>query len=147
MEHIFTSKLIGLVIKRLSNVEVNKQKSNQHEFNGNKDLKKLLGPQKISNKDVSFILYKEDDNEVATSSKITWYDAREAHPTRTEYRLYFKSNIVMDHAEAGDLLVVSKHTDEDINFIVVKQGSTAETVLNSLFGPVQGTSFTFKSLD
>ncbi|WP_223593642.1 hypothetical protein [Neobacillus bataviensis] len=148
MQKVFNSKLIGLVIKRLSKVEVNSKISNQHELNGNRDLKQLLGVAKISNKNIRFTYYSRNNEELSDMGTITWYDAREAHPTRSEYRLYFKGNVVMDHAEAGDLLVVSLQNDGELNISIVQEGSAFEDYLLQLFGPLHniGTSFKYKSL-
>jgi hypothetical protein len=148
MKKLFSSKLIGLVIKRLSKVEADTKKSNQHEFNGNRDLRKLLGDFRLSNKVVTFTYYNGADGEISVPGTITWYDAREAHPNRSEYRLYFKANIVMDHAEPGDLLIVSMQDDGELNIIIIQEGSQIEENSLKLFGPLDniGTSFEFKSL-
>jgi hypothetical protein len=149
MKKLLNSKLIGLVIKRISKVEADTNKSNQHEFNGNRDLRKLLGDLRLSNKTVTFSYYNDTDGEVSNPGTITWYDAREAHPNRSEYRLYFKSNPVMDLAEPGDLLIVSLDDDGELNIIIIQEGSQIEENLLKLFGPFDniGTSFEYKILD
>ncbi|MBS8263846.1 type II restriction endonuclease [Mesobacillus boroniphilus] len=148
MHKIFNSKLIGLVIKRLSKVEVDKRTSNQHELNGNRDLRKLLGDIRINNQSVKFTYHDRDGSEISTTGSITWYDAREAHPSRTEYRLYFKSNYVMDNANQGDLLIVSLQSDGEINIIIIQEGGKLEENLLSLFGPLEriGTTFKYRSV-
>lgn len=40
-----------------------------------------------------------------TQSNVTWYDARKKHPTRTKYRLYFRTNGVMSQAKEGSTLI------------------------------------------
>jgi hypothetical protein len=145
MTKILNSKLIGLVIKRLSIVEADTKKSNQHELNGNRELKRLLGNIKLTNKEVSFNYYFGEGKIISTNGAITWYDAREAHPTRSEYRLYFKSNSVMDNAEPGDLLVVAIEDDGEIVISVIQEGSKIEENLLNVFGPLDYT-FKYKSL-
>ena len=89
-------------IKTLSAVEARPERSNQHEFNGVVELKKIFGlagfsrPAKFSIRGTS----------ISTDADVTWYDARSAHPTRTEHRLYFQTNTVMTHANAGDNIVI-----------------------------------------
>ena len=128
----------GVAVKRLSAVEADTGSSNQHEFNGVGDMRKMLGsgrqcfPARFS--------YLDEDEEDTLSSEcfLTWYDAREAHPTRSEYRLYFPPTVVMERAAAGDLMVIGKRPDGTLQVIIAMAGSTAENQLKWLFGvPVQ----------
>lgn len=95
---------VGAGGKILSRVEVEENLSNQHEFNGVSSLKHLLGEQRTTFSSV--FLYMSDDSFsepiIRDTGTLTWYEAREAHPTRSEFRLYFSSNKVMDEACAGD---------------------------------------------
>ena len=81
----------GVAIKRLTSVEANPYSSNQHEFNGVSDLKKIFV--KANGKirfDTKFLYFNDyDDEPVAADGYLTWYDAREKNPKRSEYRLYF----------------------------------------------------------
>ena len=52
----------GFVIKRLSAVEVDPLASNQHEFNGVKALKNLLGAEKVDF-DARFVYLSEEEGE------------------------------------------------------------------------------------
>ena len=89
---------VGVVAKRLSGVESNPGQSNQHEFNGVVPLKNLLGVEKLADCPARFIWLGEENEGVSEDSSVTWYDSRENHPTRSEYRLYFKSNSIMELA-------------------------------------------------
>ncbi|MEZ0148474.1 MAG: type II restriction endonuclease [Candidatus Reddybacter sp.] len=124
----------GVVVKRLSGVEANLSQSNQHEFNGVQALKNLLGREKLTNCPSKFLWLGEDDRVVSEDSFVTWYDARDNHPTRSEFRLYFKSNSVMDLAIIGDLLIVARRPSGEIMIIIVSSGSTVENQLLWLFG-------------
>lgn len=123
----------GVAFKRLSAVETLPHISNQHEFNGVGDLKSLLGADRnIFN--ATFIYLSDDDAELLTcKDSLTWYDARENHPTRSEFRLYFPSNPVMDNANEGDLLVIGKLTNGDLLLIVAESGTTIENQIRWLF--------------
>ena len=100
-----SSYFVGIAAKRLSAVEADPTRSNQHEFNGVQQLRQMLGEHKHTF-DAEF-LYLDDDEEKILKAEgfVTWYDAREAHPTRTEYRLYFPTTSVSQIASAGDLVV------------------------------------------
>ncbi|MFK5913619.1 MAG: type II restriction endonuclease [Woeseiaceae bacterium] len=139
----------GVVAKRLSGVESNPAQSHQHEFNGVKQLKQLLGEEKLSDCPARFIWLGEENEGVSEDSTVTWYDSRKNHPTRSEFRLYFKSNPVMELASTDDLLIVAKRPSGEIIIIVAATGSTVENQLLWLFGvPVQiGINFAYKDFD
>ncbi|UTV99455.1 hypothetical protein KDW99_19845 [Marinomonas rhizomae] len=88
------------IVKTLSAVEAEQARSNQHELNGVAELKKLLGENKITFR-ATFSTRGSNDQ---VDSDLTWYDAREDHPTRSEFRLYFQTNSVMSQAKAGSTL-------------------------------------------
>ena len=94
----------GAAGKLLSAVEVGRHRSNQHEFNGVGLLVELLGYPGLDKVRLrTRFLYVTDELEVtASEGQLTWYDARARHPTRTEYRLYYASNAVMEMAAPGD---------------------------------------------
>ncbi|WP_419879605.1 type II restriction endonuclease [Brevibacillus centrosporus] len=137
----------GVAIKRLSAVEVNTSVSNQHEFNGSKALRNLLGNDRRTY--TARFLWLSGENEGITAEGwVTWYDARENHPRRSEYRLYFNSNDAMDQAKADDMLLVAKRPNEEIYMIIVPASSTLENQLVWLFGLGEvGFSFNFQPID
>lgn len=124
----------GVAVKRLSAVETDPQTSNQHEFNGIRAMANLFG--RARNEMATQYIYLGED-ETRTSSaegNMTWYDARENHATRTEYRLYFQSNLVMELASESDLLVIGKRADGSAMTLIVKAGSSFEQQVLWLFG-------------
>jgi hypothetical protein len=126
----------GVAAKRLSAVETDTQRSHQHEFNGVEGLKRLFGPATGKHSYPSRFLYLNDyenDPSIAEGT-ITWYDARERHPTRSEHRLYFPANAVMKEARAGDLLVIGRRPDGSVMLVVAAQGSTVASQVQWLFG-------------
>lgn len=139
----------GVVVKRISGVESNPGQSNQHEFNGVKPLKKLLGEEKLADCPARFVWLGEENEGISEDSSVTWYDSRENHPTRSEYRLYFKSNSIMELASTGDLLIVARRPSGQIMIIIVSAGSTVENQLLWLFGvPVQvDTDFEYRQFE
>ncbi|RED57948.1 type II restriction endonuclease [Cohnella phaseoli] len=138
----------GIAIKRLSAVEVNTDISHQHEFNGSRPLRTIFGDNRISSLEAHFLWLAGENEGFSCEGHLTWYDAREAHPTRSEYRLYFKSNEVMDQARESDMVIVAKRPDGEIYMILVPFGSTLESQLLWLFGVEQvGFNFDFQAIE
>lgn len=151
---------IGVAAKRLSPVETDPVQSNQHEFNGDVELKDLLGPDRLTDVSARFVWLDEEYQSFSVASYVTWYDAREKHPERSEYRLYFRNNPVIERASAGDLLIVAKRPSGELIIIVAARDSTEENKLLWFFGlskhkepsdlsvqvEVIETSFTYQSV-
>lgn len=76
----------------------------------------------------------EDGDSHIAAANVTWYDARAQHKTRTEYRLYFGSNEVIDRAVTGDTLFVARTANAKLLILVAKADSTIEGQLCWLFG-------------
>lgn len=140
---------VAVAAKRLSTVEVNIKKSNQHEFNGSDALKKVLG----TNEHGETIIFRSrfvwigDDNETTTSdAQLSWYDSRYGKPRAAEWRLYFPTTDVSQRAQAGDLLIIAKRPDNSLLCIITPANSTVESQLLWLFEvPVQsGRSFIYQ---
>ncbi len=124
----------GIGAKRLSNVEVNPNVSNQHEFNGINEFRVIFGDDKI-NFEGKFIYLDDDPDQIITEdSNLTWYDARANHATRTEYRLYYSTNSIISNSSVGDLVVIGRTGENKLAIIVASQGSTAEQQIKWLFG-------------
>lgn len=106
-------------IKTLSAVEASPARSHQHEFNGVRELQSLFGINRFKAA-ATFHVRGED---ISCEGSLTWYDAREAHPTRTEYRLYFNDNPVMEQAGEGDNIIIGFDMSNSIHVILIKSGS------------------------
>ena len=134
----------GVATKRLSSVEVEPKISNQHEFNGDENLKDLFGSERQTIP-ARFIYFGEGDEDTLTDiGYVTWYDARARHPTRSEYRCYYPTNTVIEHAREGDLLVIGLKSDDSLIVIIARAGSTFESQLQWLFKlPAQQSTHTF----
>ena len=125
----------GIATKRLSAVEADPGRSNQHEFNGVNGLRQILGTDRLTDIRVRFVWLGSENEGFTEDSLVTWYDSRENNPARSpEYRLYFRSNPVMEMAGAGDFLVVARRPSGELMIIVVAKGSTVENQLLWLFG-------------
>ncbi|HEY1940443.1 MAG TPA: restriction endonuclease, partial [Candidatus Angelobacter sp.] len=125
----------GVVIKRLSAVEADLARSNQHEYNGVAELLQLFG--RAAGKqtfDARFVYLSDGDDEpVLDTGFLTWYDAREKHATRTEHRLYFPTTKVSVLAQEDDLLVIGRKRDTSVLVIIAQGGSTIANQIQWLF--------------
>ena len=127
----------GFGYKILKPVEIDPKVSHEHEFNGINSFKEILGSerQKLSCR----VIYLTDDEDEITEDMVTltWYDARENHPTRTEYRLYYPESDCFSKAKPDDLLVVCKNrriTNNVLTMFIAKAGDTISNQLSWLFG-------------
>lgn len=120
--------------KRLSAVETDPETSNQHEFNGVLGFKEFFGTERITFETKFLYLPDNEEAQLLESGHLTWYDARENHVTRTEFRLYYSPNNPIKLAQEGDLVIIAKSTERSLLVIVCPKGSTHESQLLWLFG-------------
>lgn len=132
-----SSCFTGIAEKQLSRAEADFLCSNQHEFNGDRGLRKLLGTQNGFQRFQTTFLYMSDMEVIHREGEMTWYDAREKHPSRTEWRLYFRTTDVMLKAKEKDTLIICRKTDKTLLVIVARSGDTIESQLKWLFGIFQ----------
>lgn len=123
----------GVAVKRLSAVEADPKRSNQHEFNGVGGLKEILGSTEPVKFPATFIWLGDEQDGITEEGFLTWYDARRDHPTRSEYRLYYPSNAVSAMANAGDPVFIATRPDNSLMVIITKAESTMERQLLWLF--------------
>ncbi|RFZ91109.1 restriction endonuclease [Mucilaginibacter conchicola] len=77
----------------------------------------------------------EEGQAVFAPSRFTWNDDRLKHPHRSEFRLYYSDNeIVQTLAGEGDLVVLLKTVKNELVVIISPEGSTSEQQLLYLFG-------------
>lgn len=136
-----------IAAKKLSSVETDKFKSNQHEFNGTAALKNVLGTgtgEKIQFP-TKFVWVGEENEAVSTDGMVTWYDARQKHPVRSEYRLYYPSTEVSSLAKSGDTIFIARRPDDSLMIIIAVGGTTVENQLIWLFNIAIQSEFDFSS--
>jgi hypothetical protein len=132
----------GAAAKILSQVEANILASHQHEFNGVGGLRQILGEPSGKVKYPAKCMYFTDcyDEPIIEDGELTWYDARqkareERDVQRTEYRLYFLANTVMQSANVGDILIIAKQRDNaELLLIIAEKETTIASQLLWLFG-------------
>lgn len=129
----------GFAVKVLADVDVNKLTSNQHEFNGSKPFRELLGTPVGKNYLPTRMAYLDDDLEEMPElfeTSLTWYDTRENHPTRTpEYRLLYlaEAEHIIYRAQAGDTLFLAKEENGRLILVIAREGSTILRQLQWIF--------------
>lgn len=126
----------GVAVKHLSAVEADMFRSHQHEFNGVEGLKRLFGEAQGKQQFPARFIYlnDHDDEPVVSEGFLTWYDAREKHPTRSEHRLYFPTTTVSECAAEGDLLVIGRRPDGAVLVVIAENGTTIANQVQWLFG-------------
>lgn len=125
-----------VAIKRLSSVESNLEKSNQHEINGVSALIKMFWKAEMDKKVIpATFLYVSDSegNFESMDGDLTRYDSRAKHPTRTEHRLYYPRNNVTEKIAENDVLIIAKQPTWNVLFLCVQSGSFIEPQILRLF--------------
>lgn len=133
----------GVASKRLSSVEVNTAKSHQHEYNGVNSLKKIFGTERRTF--AAQFIYLNDKEIIKDNGSLTWYDARENHPHRSEFRMYFTSTSVSSIASANDTIFICLKLDFKVLVIIAEDESTICNQLKWLFGIESSKSFSVRN--
>lgn len=128
------SHFVSVAAKRLSATESYGHVSNQHEFDGVQSLKALLGTERRRFPATFTYLMDDDDEPLRSDGWLTWYDSREAHPSRSEFRLYYPTTIVSEAFNEGDLAIIARRHDDTLLVAIAEAGSTVESQLLWLFG-------------
>jgi hypothetical protein len=138
-----------VAFKRLTAVETDATRSNQHEFNGGRALMKLFGPESPQRVATDFVWMPDDGDFVREEGLLTWYDARARHPTRSEYRLYYVGNDVTNRAHEGDLLVIARKTDGETLMLLAPGSGLAAIRIAWMFSleAAPGAAFAAFGLD
>lgn len=146
----------AVAVKRLTAVEADVLRSHQHEFNGNRELKKLFGTTSETSGQTfpaRFIYLTDIEEEPVVDSGpecfLTWYDARAKSVDRTgrsEYRLYFPTTRVSTCSAEGDVLILGRLANGLILVVVAECESTIASQLCWLFGvgDLDDLSFTLR---
>jgi hypothetical protein len=107
-------------LKTLTAVEADRNRSNQHEFQGVTPLIGVFGRMRLSSSAQFSIRGRDESYPVA----LTWYDARENKPHRSsEFRLYFQSNPVMVLAREGDNIIIGLDKNNNIHCVLIQSSS------------------------
>ena len=125
----------GVGVKRLSAVDANRARSNQHEVGTTREMvAQFLGEFRRQDNPAVYIWLGGDQAGLSVEGTATHYDTRERQPERKpEWRLYYQSNPVTETMREGDTLFLAMNDAGLLYFIVAPGGSTSEQQLSWLF--------------
>lgn len=138
----------GVGAKRLSAVDAEPQRSNQHEIGTTQAMRReFLGEGPKKDFPALYIwLGQQRDDAITVQSWATYYDARENQPRRApEWRLYYPSNAVTETMNEGDALFLALDTAGTLYFIIAPERSTSQDQLSWLFGVEPQRTFDVRS--
>lgn len=126
----------GVAAKRLSAVEADETRSNQHEYHATKKVQELLGsPEENTTIPARFLYLTDDDPDpIVEDAFLTLYNCRKGKPRSPEYHLYFPTTNVSLNASEGDLLVIAKKRNGSLLVIIAENGSSIGRQIEWLFG-------------
>lgn len=127
----------GVATKRLSAVEANPKRSNQHEYQATKAMLEFMGRPTGRTRLPARFIYLDDESDapLVQDAYLTLYDSRANKPHRSaEYRFYFPTTSISEKSKEGDLLLIGKRRDGGLLVIVAANGSSAINQLQWLFG-------------
>ena len=125
----------GAGVKRLTAVDAEPLRSNQHEIGTTGDMRRqFLGEGQHQRFPVVYVWLGEDQDGFTAGGTATHYDAREQQVHRApEWRLYYPSNPVTEAMRERDTLFLAMTNERLLYFIVAPEGSTSERQLSWLF--------------
>lgn len=126
----------GVAAKKLSAVEADGTRSNQHEYHATKKVQAFLGSPEEKTKIQARFLYltDHDPDPIVEDAFLTLYNCRKGKPRPPEYHLYFPTTNVSLNASEGDLLVIAKKRDSSLLVIIAENGSSIGRQIEWLFG-------------
>lgn len=143
VRHGYLSDLFaGVVAKTLTLVETITTKSNQHEFQGTRPFKALLGIEDRRGIPTRFIWLAEEQTALAEDGFMSWSNVRKGKPRAAEFHLYYSGNAVTDAMKPGDTLFVALRQNGEALVVVAPADTTMQNQLRWLFGlPRQNAPF------
>lgn len=138
----------GVVAKKLTLVETITEKSNQHEFQGTRPLRRLLGEDDRRGIPTRFIWISGEQEALAEDGFMSWSNVRKGKPRAPEYHLYYSGNTVTELMQPGDMLFLALQRDGSILVVITPPG-TIQNQLVWLFGIEEQPEFgfTFQEID
>ncbi|WP_218151533.1 type II restriction endonuclease [Novosphingobium sp. CF614] len=124
------------------------EKSNQHEFQGTRPLRRLLGDEDRRGIPTRFIWISGEQEALSEDGFMSWSNVRKGKPRAAEYHLYYSGNVVTELMQPGDMLFLALQRDGSILVIITPAG-TLQNQLTWLFGLEEQSEFgfTFQEID
>ena len=134
MDGRLSQVVVGSAVKTLAAVEAMPSRSHQHEFNGVTALKELFGESRRTFAATFLYLDDDEDRVVSSSAFLTWYDSRERHTTRSEFRLYFPSTDATERLHPGDTATFIRRTDDTVLVVFTPPDTSSQQQVLWLLG-------------
>lgn len=122
----------SVAYKELAAVDIPHYINNQHELNGVAALREFFGTSQKSQGAIMWHYFADDEEPRAEAGEWTFYDARENHPSRTEWRFYFTGNF-LSTAAPGDELVLARTPEGTLYGLAFRAGSAWQRAARVLF--------------
>jgi hypothetical protein len=133
----------GAVVKKLTMVETVSPGSNQHEFQGTKPLRRLLGDADRRGIPARFVWLGTEQEGITDDGFLSWSNVRKGKLRAPEYHLYYSDNDVTEIMKEGDTLFLAMRPDRSAMVIVTPADSTIQNQLLWLFGVEEQPQFEF----
>ena len=127
-----SSAFAAIAHKELVTVDLPDRGSNQHEINGVRALRDLFQGSKYHGP-VTWSYFKDGDDPISEEGSLTFYDARENDPQRTEWRLYYTGQFLY-RADPGDVLILARTETGSLYALVFEANSGWLRSASRLFG-------------
>ncbi|HXE90413.1 MAG TPA: type II restriction endonuclease [Terriglobales bacterium] len=129
------SLIAAAAYKELVNVDLPQRGSNQHEINGVQALREFFDTAETVKGPIWWHFFSDDAEPLRENGDFTFYDARQRHPTRTEWRLYYSGDF-LTAADEGDVLVLirTKAPSQGLHALVFRRDSAWLRSAERLFG-------------
>jgi hypothetical protein len=135
MRRGFLSDLFtGVVAKKLTLVETVTPFSRQHEFQGTRPFRELLGSEDHRQIRTRFINLCGEEDTITEDGFVSWSNVRKGKPRPPEYHLYYSANRVTEAMQVGDTMFLARRPDGSIMIVIAPHDSTYDAQLRWLFG-------------
>ena len=134
---------VSVVAKRLTLVETVTERSNQHEIQGTRPLRRLLGENDRRQIPARFIWLPDSGEALAEDGFMSWSNVRKGKPRAAEFHLYYSSNAVTERMAQGDALFLALRRDGSLLAVVTPAASTVQNQLLWLFSLPHQPEFGF----
>jgi hypothetical protein len=130
-----------VAVKKLTAVETDPKRSNQHEFQGIESLRAMLGEDDSRNIPARFVWLSAEQEALSEEGFVSWSNVRKGQiikktgrPRSPEYHLYYSSNGVTEIMRPDDLAFFAKLSDGTMLVIIAPAASTMRSQMMWLFG-------------
>lgn len=124
----------AVAAKKLTLVETVTPKSNQHEIQGTKPLRRMFGDSDRRQIPTRFVWLGDEQDGFSEEGFLSWSNVRKGKPRAAEFHLYYSGNGVTETMKPGDAMFLALRRDGSAMLIVTPADSTIQNQLVWLFG-------------